>query len=67
MNSTKLIATGVVGDYGKGETVLPNGDIDPEQWNTSNCSGRISFSTQLPVVAGSGTGAYRGITGSVSY
>jgi hypothetical protein len=32
--------------------------------NKSTCSGSISFSTDVPVVAGSGTGAYRGITGN---
>lgn len=89
------IATGAVGDYGKGETVLPDGKIDPEhtselqlnmthgsfrlgiaaigkgvverkrwQWNTSNCSGRVSFGARVPIVAGSGTGAYRGVTGT---
>lgn len=89
------IATGAVGDYGKGETVLPDGKIEPEhsselqlnmthgsfrlsiaaigqtigntkrwQWNTSNCSGRVSFRAQVPIVAGSGTGGYRGITGT---
>lgn len=89
------IVTGAVGDYGKGETVLPDGKVDPEhsselqmnmahgsfrvsiaaigrkvvdskhwQWNKSNCSGRISFVARVPVVAGSGTGAYRGITGT---
>jgi len=91
------IATGAVGDYGKGETVLPDGKVDPEhtselqlnmthgsfrlsiaaigkgvadskrwQWNTSNCSGRVSFRAQAPIVAGSGTGAYRDITGTFS-
>jgi hypothetical protein len=89
------IVTGAVGDYGKGETVLPDGTIDPEhtsqlqmnmthgsfrlsiaaigrgvvdtkrwQWHKANCSGRVSFGAQAPVVAGSGTGAYRGITGT---
>jgi hypothetical protein len=32
-------------------------------WNTANCSGSIRFSATAPVVAGSGTGAYRGVTG----
>jgi hypothetical protein len=89
------VVTGAVGDYGKGETVLPDGTIDPEhtsqlqmnmthgsfrlsiaaigrgvvdterwQWNKANCSGRVSFRAQAPVVAGSGTGDYRGITGT---
>lgn len=89
------IVTGAVGDYGKGETVLPDGTVDPEhtselqltmthgsfrlgiaaigrgvvdskrwRWNTANCSGRVSFTAQAPIVAGSGTGAYRGITGT---
>ena len=89
------IVTGAVGDYGKGETVLPDGTIDPEhtselqmdmargsfrvsiaaigkgvadtkrwQWNTANCSGRVWFTALAPVVTGSGTGAYRGITGT---
>jgi hypothetical protein len=31
--------------------------------NVSTCSGSISFALTVPVVAGSGTGAYRGISG----
>ena|SRR5579859_3079841 len=34
--------------------------------SNATCSGSISFTAQAPVVAGSGTGAYRGITGSFS-
>ena len=30
----------------------------------STCSGSVSFTVTIPVVAGSGTGAYRGISGS---
>src|SRR5579863_10574774 len=32
--------------------------------NVSTCSGSISFTLSVPVVAGSGTGSYRGISGS---
>jgi hypothetical protein len=32
--------------------------------NKSTCSGSVSFTVVIPVVAGSGTGAYRGISGS---
>ena len=32
--------------------------------NPGTCSGSISFTMAVPVVAGSGTGSYRGITGS---
>ena len=32
--------------------------------NLSTCSGSISFTAAFPVVAGSGTGSYRGISGS---
>jgi hypothetical protein len=32
--------------------------------NASTCSGSISFTLPVPVVAGSGTGSYRGISGS---
>jgi hypothetical protein len=34
--------------------------------NQATCSGRVKASAQTPVVAGSGTGAYKGITGSFS-
>lgn len=32
--------------------------------NKSTCSGSVRFTVTIPVVAGSGTGAYRGISGS---
>jgi hypothetical protein len=34
--------------------------------NPATCSGRIRFTAQAPIVAGSGTGTYRGITGAFS-
>jgi len=91
----RALATGALGDYGPGVTVLPNGKVDPARvselelnlshgslrlsitgihadlvrdhshwtWNTANCSGSVKFTATVPVVPGSGTGAYRGITG----
>lgn len=89
------LATGVVGDYGSAETVLPDGTVDPEHSselalnlargsfrlsivpiahdlaiaqqratsNPGNCSLAYHFTAPAPVVPGTGTGAYQGITG----
>jgi hypothetical protein len=38
--------------------------FSPWPSNKSTCSGSVSFTVTIPVVAGSGTGAYRGISGS---
>ena len=94
----KAIATGAVGDYGPGVSVLPNGTVDPDHtselqlnltrgsfrisiatigkdvikayqhWpsNPATCSGSIRFTAPAPIVAGTGTGTYRGVTGSFS-
>lgn len=92
----RAIVTGAVGDYGPGETVYPDGKIDPEhnsemKLSLARGSFRISIATldkrfvkaveheptyprtcstfarttaTTPIVAGSGTGSYRGISGS---
>jgi hypothetical protein len=75
------IFTGAIGDSGSGISVDANGTfrvsvtaLDKKissafnsfQPNTSTCSGYISVSGTAPIVSGSGTGAYSGISGSFS-
>ncbi|HTW10004.1 MAG TPA: hypothetical protein VME46_21050 [Acidimicrobiales bacterium] len=94
----QAILSGAIGDYGPAETVLPNGQVDPEHTSEmvlrlhhgtfrlyidgiasefrakaahepvypSTCSDYVNVAASLPVVAGSGTGAYRGIRGDFS-
>ena len=90
------IVSGVIGDYGSGVSIYPNGKIDPmhnsemelrltdgsfrlsiaaldkkfvkatsrEPIYPKTCTDLISIAGTTPIVAGSGTGAYRGIRGS---
>ncbi|GIH16182.1 hypothetical protein Raf01_43540 [Rugosimonospora africana] len=91
-----VILAGAVGDYGKAQSVNPDGSVNTEHSsqfnlaltrgsfrldiaaldkefvavlgnlavNTTTCSGTASVHGTVPVVAGSGTGAYRGIGGT---
>jgi hypothetical protein len=93
---SSVILTGALADYGKAESVNPDGSVNPEHnsqlrldlahgsfrldiaaldqafvavmrtqfpTNTSTCSSSVSASQAVPIVAGSGTGAYQGISG----
>ncbi|HKT06093.1 MAG TPA: hypothetical protein VJT31_41835 [Rugosimonospora sp.] len=94
--TTTVILSGAVGDYGKGQSVNPDGSVNTEHSgqlnlvlthgsfrldiaeldkkfvavlahlvaNTRTCSGEASVSGPVPVVAGSGTGSYKGIRGT---
>jgi hypothetical protein len=64
----RAVVTGAVGDYGPAVTVYPDGKVDPatshEPIYPRTCSDFINFTAAAPIVAGSGTGSYRGISGS---
>ncbi|MFG2040039.1 hypothetical protein [Dactylosporangium sp. NPDC048998] len=94
--TSTVILTGAVGDYGKAQSINPDGSVNPEHnsqlnlmlthgsfrldiadldkkfvtvlgklaVNTTTCSGTASVSEPVPVVTGSGTGAYQGIRGT---
>jgi len=91
-----VILTGVIGDFGTGVYVHPDGTVDPEhaaelqlnltqgsfrisvahldkqlvaafgraEFNRSTGSGHVSVTDTTPIVGGSGTGSYSGISGS---
>jgi hypothetical protein len=62
----RAVVTGAIGDYGPAVTVYPDGQVDPSKHEPiypATCSDVFRLATDLPVVASSGTGAYRGITG----
>ena len=92
-----VILTGVIGDFGTGVYVHPDGTVDPEhaaelqlkltqgsfrisvahldselvgafgraEFNRRTGSGHVSVMDTTPIVGGSGTGSYRGISGSL--
>jgi hypothetical protein len=91
-----VILSGAVGDYGKAQSVNPDGSVNTEHTsqlnlmltrgsfrlsiaeldkkfvamlaklpvNTTTCSLTASVNERVPVVAGSGTGSYKGISGT---
>src|SRR5215469_9999148 len=73
------IVSGVIGDYGPAVSIYPNGNIDPAhdsemELRLTHGSFQLSIAaldkafikagSRAPIVAGSGTGAYRGIRGA---
>jgi hypothetical protein len=48
-------------------TVLPDGKVDHELVYPATCSDYFQLTATVPVVAGPGTGAYRGIRGNFSF
>jgi hypothetical protein len=94
--TSAVILTGAVGDYGKVQSVNPDGSVNTQHnsqlnlmlthgsfrldiadldkkfvtvlgklaVNTTTCSGTASVNGTVPVVTGSGTGAYHGIGGT---
>jgi len=94
--SSTVVLAGAVGDYGKAQSVNPDGSVNPKhdsqlnlvlsrgtfrvsvagldkklvaamadlRVDTTTCSANASVSNAAPVVAGSGTGSYRGIRGT---
>jgi hypothetical protein len=94
--TSTVILAGAVADYGKAQSVNPDGSLNTEHnsqlnlmlthgsfrldiadldkkfvailanlpLNTTTCSGTASVSGQVPVVPGSGTGSYQGISGT---
>jgi hypothetical protein len=94
--SSTVVLSGAVGDYGKAQSVNPDGSVNNKhdsqlnlvlsrgsfrlsiagldkklvatmahlRVDTTTCSGNASVSSPTPVIAGSGTGSYRGIRGT---
>jgi hypothetical protein len=94
--TSTVILAGAVGDYGKAQSVNPDGSVTTGHdsqlnlmlthgsfrldmaeldkkfvavlanlpVNTTTCSGTASVSGAVPIVAGSGTGSYKGIRGT---
>jgi hypothetical protein len=94
--TSTVILAGVIGDYGKAQSVNPDGSVNAAHKgqlnlmlthgsfrlniadldkkfvailgnlavNTTTCSGTASVSGTVPVVADSGTGSYKGISGT---
>ena len=94
--TSTVILAGAIGDYGKAESVNPNGTINAEHNSELNlmltqgsfrlnigdlgkkfvsalsqfppnavtCSGTVTVTGPTPIVAGSGTGSYKGISGN---
>ena len=69
------IISGVIGDYGAAVRIYPDGQVDParnseldlrlhEPVYPKTCTDLVSVTGTTPIVAGSGTGAYRGVRGS---
>jgi hypothetical protein len=94
--TSTVILTGAIGDYGKAQSVNPDGTVNPEHNSQLNlmltrgsfrlsiadlhkkfvsamsqfppnkvtCSGTVTVGAATPIVAGSGTGSYKGISGT---
>ena len=43
-----------------------NSNSAPADYNSTTCSASVTFTAPVPIVAGSGKGAYVGITGSIN-
>lgn len=63
----KVVLTGAIGDYGDAVSLTSNGDAHGQRTeidlNLTQGKFRISIADTAPIEAGSGTGAYQGISG----